>query len=675
MSRPNRGVARWAVAIGLLAVVAFSPALFCDFVNLDDQQYVTENAHVLDGLSPRGVAWAFSPRALKQDALYIPLTWVSLMIDASVWGDRPMGFHLTNILLHAANGALLFLVLVKATGRRGFSAAAAALFALHPLHVESVAWVTERKDVLSALFGLLALWTYLDHARGSSSDRRAYGWTLAWFVASLLAKPMLVTLPVVFLLFDYWPLRRLPPLPNERSWAGWARLIRQPVLLEKAPFFAIALLAGLVTIGTQAAGKALSTQLPLDFRVAYAAYALGRYLLQAVWPWPLYVSSFRADVPFFAWKAVGGAAVLLGMTLWAEAGNRRRPAVWMGWLFFVVTILPVSGVLQTGAMGTADRFMYWPIVGLLIAAVWGVGEAARTRAQRSALVALLGLLLALYALLDARQIPIWRDSGTLARHALSHQDINHLMHNNYGNFLQDRGFTNEALMHLERAVRLAPDQPQLQHNYGAALMKVGRLTEARAFLERAHALRPDQVPTLNNLAFLSLQMGDWTRAHERLQQALRLDPDNAITLRNLDVLKNLLLEEQRQLGDDRGRWAEHSARRIAAGDEEAALRFHRRWVGVMPGNVASLNNLAWLLISVTNETLRAPAEAVELAQRAVLAGGRSRADVLTTWAEALLADGQKQEAAEVIDWALPMARDEVGRAELDNLRHRAALVR
>ncbi len=369
------------------------------FVNYDDGLYVYENAHVLHGLSPREIVWAFTR---LHAGYWIPLTWISFMLDSQLYGLEAGGYHLTNVLLHAATTILLFLVLEQMTGRFWPCALVAALFAVHPLHVESVAWVTERKDLLSGLFFLLALRAYLGYVRGPSS-RGQYAAVMIFFVLGLLAKPMLVTFPLVLLLLDYWPLgrfadssRRSNALPLQWGRRFPVRQIRRqrqprrfplswPLVIEKLPLFLLAAVFCLLTAGTEGQGGGRRESFPFSWQVGNALVSYVAYLGQFFYP--LGLAAFyphpEGDLP--VWKVAAAAVVLACISAAALASGRRHPYLLMGWLWYLVTLLPVIGLMQVGGQAMADRFTYVTQIGLYIALAWGAADVLRSRSYRGGL--------------------------------------------------------------------------------------------------------------------------------------------------------------------------------------------------------------------------------------------------------------------------------------------------
>jgi tetratricopeptide (TPR) repeat protein len=467
-----------AAALAGLTLAVFFPVLGHDFLQYDDAVYVTENPHLRGGLSPRALAWAFRP----YEANWIPATWISLQLDWTLFGPSARAFHATNLGLHLTTTLVLFLLLARLTRRRGAAAFVAAVFAIHPLHVESVAWVAERKDTLSGFFFVLALAAHAHYAARPSAPR--YVGALVLAALGLLAKPMLVTLPAVLLLFDLWPLDR----PGQR--VSWRRL-----LLEKLPYAGLAAGAAFATLSAQASYGALATEgvlsLPVRFANALAAYAA--YLADAVWPRGLAVfyPHPRESVSAIA-AALGAAGLVLG-TVIAVALRRRAPAFGVGWLWFVGMLVPVLGLVQVGLQARADRYTYLPLIGLAIAAAFPLAAWADSRARQRGLAWVgVGLVLAL-AGASRLQVAHWRDTESLFRHAAAVTEANFLAH----------------------------------QWIGSALLRRHALDEAREAFGRALALRPGWAKAHQGLADIDAERGHWDAAVRGYERALRFAPKEA----------------------------------------------------------------------------------------------------------------------------------------------------
>jgi hypothetical protein len=487
----------WAcAALGACTSVLYWPLHAASFLNYDDPLYVTANAEVQRGLTPTNIAWAFTT---ADTGTWHPLTWLSHMAVVTLAGLDPAAHHLANVALHVANAVLLLLVLERATGALAPSALAALLFAIHPLHVESVAWVAERKDVLSTFFGLLTLAAWLRYVH---DPRRArYLLVTLAFAASLMAKPMLVTLPILLLLLDYWPLGRLSPADVR----GGVRSTRLGALLvEKLPLFGLAAAASVVAVLTQRQGDAVTAieTLPIGFRVGHALVSYARYLGQAGWPVDLAV--FYPYPHRIAWTRVAGATILLALTtggaLWSA---RRVPFVLVGWLWFLVSLLPVIGLVQIGMQSTADRFTYVPLIGLGIAVAWTVAAiaAATSLFWRLAVIGLVSGYVLVCTTVTARQLTYWKDDVALYRHALAVTTDNFIAHNNLGLALVSGTADHraEAAVHFAAALQLRPAYPEAHNNLGGVLYMEGRRAEAIEHFAEALRLRPDFTAARDNL--------------------------------------------------------------------------------------------------------------------------------------------------------------------------------
>ncbi len=491
-----------SLALLLLVFLAYWPAVGNHFVSLDDETYVTGNPHVKGGLTGEGVDWAFT--SLGYAGNWHPLTWLSHMLDVELFGLNPRGHHLVSIGLHASNAVLLFLVLRGMTGALGRSALVAALFALHPLHVESVVWVAERKDVLSTFFGLLTMAAYGGYVRQRSLGR--YGVLLGLFALGLLAKPMLVTLPFVFLLLDYWPLDRVrPPPPASRTKRKPAVGPAPPrgtdpepklsLVLEKLPLFALAALSAGMTWAAQSRGWAVNYRFPLWDRLSNALVAYVAYLGKTVWPvnlaafYPLPESGLPVGRVLAAGFILGAVTALV---LWQR---RRYPYLVTGWFWYLGTLVPVIGLVQVGSQAMADRYTYIPLIGIFILLAWSlpafelVSPGARTGAIGGGALLLAGLMALTWV-----QTTYWRDDQALFGHALAVTRGNWLAHNNLGAFYSRMGRDDEAYTHFKEALRLRPDMPDIHFNIGEALQRMGRLEEAAQEYRTALRLYPGHKP-------------------------------------------------------------------------------------------------------------------------------------------------------------------------------------
>jgi Flp pilus assembly protein TadD len=507
-------------AICLLLVVSvlavYSGVIDHRFINFDDPEYVYANERVCRGLTLSNVAWAFTTFTA---ANWHPLTWLSHMLDVDLFGLNPAGHHLTNLLLHAANTLLLFSVLRRASATLWKPAIVAALFAVHPLHVESVVWVAERKDVLSTFWGLVAIRLSIESV--IKGRKGYYLLCLASFALSLLSKPMLVTLPFLLLLLDYRPLGERAG--DDRPTGACGRMLAARII-GKLPLLVMSLLSSVVTLYAQRHGKALLalSDSSLAERLANVPVACLGYIGKTFWPVnlaPLY--DFR---PVSLPQALLAGTVIIGITVFAVVKRKRYPWLLFGWLWYLITLLPVIGIVRVGSQSMADRYTYIPLVGIFIILVWAGGEiAGRSPRRRGFLAVLTVSTLLLLGVAARRQALLWRDDSTLYSHALTVEPDNWIMHNNLGFALEEAGKTDEAIGHYREAIRIAPGFAKAYVNLGACLNKLGRVDEAVELLRQAAGRVPDPVPVYVSLASLLSLNRQPARAVEYLNEALALE--------------------------------------------------------------------------------------------------------------------------------------------------------
>jgi tetratricopeptide (TPR) repeat protein len=580
-------------AVLLLGTIAvYWPTTRYDFVSFDDPDYVSSNAHIQNGLTLASIKWAcWNPVACN----WHPLTVWSHMLDCQLFGLKAWGHHLTNVLLHALNAGLVLGLLQMTTGAAWRSLGVAALFAFHPLRVESVAWVSERKDVLSGCLGLLALIAYARYAQGRGREskvqnlgsdvrtedaeglkqraegknqtsesaarcavpgptlgvqRSMFGVRPAWFwsgaagglwywtavvlfALGLMSKPSLVTWPFVMLLLDYWPLRRLQP-STQRSELKTLFLM----LLDKIPFLALAAAASAITFVVQRGGGSLAMgeNLSLSARAGNALISYCRYLGKLVWPTNLAVFyPYPGQWPLGEVLLAGG--LLMGLTSLVWVWRRRHPYLLVGWLWFLGMLVPVIGLVQTGAQALADRHTYLPSLGALVLVLWGVCELTRGwRYQALALSVAGGAALLVCLALTRQQIGYWKDSESLFRHALRVTESNYLAHYNLGAALYQTGQVDEAIREFREAVRCNPDMADAHCNFGVTLGLKGQTDEAIREFQEAVRCNPGYAEAHYNLGVAFSKEGQLDAAVRQFQEALRLKPDYADARRNLDVV-------------------------------------------------------------------------------------------------------------------------------------------
>jgi Flp pilus assembly protein TadD len=533
---PSPARSPWLIAAGLFALTLalYARVAGHPYIYFDDTRYVLENPTVRAGLTWRGVQWAFTTLFVSN---WHPLTWLSHMLDVELFGVNPGPHHVVNAVLHASNAVLLFAAFRGMTGATWRSAFVAALFAVHPTHVESVAWVAERKDLLSTLFGLLAVLVYAAHARRGGLLR--YLGVLALFAASLMSKPMWVTLPFLLLLLDVWPLQRLRdspvvndpgPPPTPRRSLGW-------LLAGKLPLLALSVASSVVTVIAQNRGGALTgLELGLWSRLGNAAVSYLRYVGKTIWPWPLaiYYPHPVDGVP--AWRAGGAMVLVLALTAIAVWASRRRPWAGIGWLWFLGTLVPVIGIVQVGGQAMADRYTYLPTIGLYLVAVWGAAELAGRRQAVGAAKVAGATVVALLAAVSWVQIGLWSDHLRLFRHALAVEDGSGVVHGVLSEGLRRAGRLDEAVAEAEAAVQLAPGTARHWNNLAISYRDLRRFQEAREALLQGIQVDPSYPTSWVNLGLVEMDLGNPAGALQAYERAATMGTEVASAWGNLAVL-------------------------------------------------------------------------------------------------------------------------------------------
>ena len=541
--------------LAMVTLALYWPATSFEFINYDDTDYFVKNSHIQNGLGWNGILWAFGSAEASN---WHPLTWLSLMLDVSLFGSGgPAGPHFTNILFHAVNSVLLFWLLRRLTGAHWRSALVAGLFAVHPLNVESVAWVSERKNVLSTFFGLLTLLAYARYvqcvtsgtwqvtrteAAGSSCVTRHsslfYLLALLFFALGLMSKPMLVTLPFVLLLLDHWPLGRWR-MDSFRDWRG--RLPR--LLLEKAPFFLLSAMACVLTLLVQRQGEAVQSAglFPFSGRVGNMLVAYSRYLGKTFWPENLTV--FYPHPGYWPLSAtVPAAAFILAVCLIVVWQGRRFPFLVIGWLWFLGTLIPVIGLVQVGRQAMADRYTYVPLIGIFIVISWGAAEVfARWKFPKMIIAIMTGLVLTAYAFRTRDQLGYWQNDGTIFQRVLAVTPNNDyaecLARFKLGLYLHRTGRVDEAIANYHRVIQIEPDNLPAHVNLGNALDATGRLDAAAGEFRTAVRINPRSYMPHYNLGFELSCLGQRDEAIKELRQALRIKPDFAEAKQRLRELE------------------------------------------------------------------------------------------------------------------------------------------
>jgi tetratricopeptide (TPR) repeat protein len=628
--------------VATLAV--FHPVRHHEFLEYDDAVQIVQNPQIRESLNIAGLMRAFQPYGSN----WIPLTWISYQVNYAFSGLEPGGYLLTNVALHALNAVLLYLALVGMTGARWRSAFVAALFALHPLHVESVAWATLRKDVLSGLFWMLTLCAYAHYCRKPKSIRR-YAWVFFCLALGLMAKPILVTLPFVLLLLDYWPLDRLrssesTDRPHSSGWRG--------ALVEKLPLFGLIAASSAVTFIEQREFGAISTleSLPLGVRSANAFESYAIYVWTTVWP-----SGLAAIYPYpqtliLRWSLALACVFLLMTSLFVARNAIARPYAVVGWLWYLGTLVPVIGFVQVGLQARADRYMYLPLIGLSILASWGGFDLAnRWRVPRQALAAMaIAILLALGAI-SSRQVETWRDTETLYQRALAVTDNNYLAHTGSGNLLMEEGLLDDAERHFAEAVRIRPGWPTARMGLADIAAARGNLDEALRDYEEELQRNPESIEMIGRYGVILGFAGRNAEARIHLLRALDAYPGIAELHLNLSIIEAEL------------------------GNLRESLRYGREALHLSPKNVEAANNLAWLLATSHDSSLREPDEAVRLIERIALESQDS--DLLDTLAAAYAAAGRFDAAVTTANRAVSGAEALGNEAGASEFRARLSLYR
>jgi tetratricopeptide (TPR) repeat protein len=706
-SRANRWLgAAVIIALVLGTVALYSPVRTFEFLNFDDTSYVTENPKVLRGISWRMLTWAVSSREASN---WHPLTWLSHALDCQLFGQNAGAHHLVSLALHAANAVLLLLVLRRLTGSLWRSALVAALFAWHPLHVESVAWVAERKDVLSAFFGLLTLWAYTNYCDGkreplpnskseppipggsriphpaSRSQLHYYILALLFFTLGLMSKPMLVTFPCLLLLLDYWPLRRLQF--DHAAAQGSIPMVQgqrlKNLCVEKLPFFALAAVSSIVTYWAQELGGSVATaeNLPIHFRVTNALIAYATYLGKMLWPADL-ACFYPLHPNWPVWQIGLSAGVLLGVSAFVFRSWRRAPYLVVGWLWFLGMLVPVIGLVQVGTQALADRYAYLPLIGVFIALVWGTGELLTGwHVPKPVMAAIAGLTLLICAASTHFQLRYWKNSEALFSRAVAvspqaaicHLNLGNarlvkgrceeaipefqtalrlsptyaLAHVNWGNALRLQGNLEGALGHFAEALLLQTNYPEVHYVCGNILTLQGHFPEAEAHYLQALSQKKEYPQVYNNLGNLYELEGHADLAFSKYNQAVALDPDFA--------------EGHYYLGGALARQKKL---------EEAVAHFTAA-VKLDPNYALALNDLAWILATAESPELRDLSAALHFSQRACAVTNQRDVNCLDTLAWIYSEAGQFAQAAQTATQAASLARA-AGRTDLaDSLTTRS----
>jgi tetratricopeptide (TPR) repeat protein len=518
---PSKVYRGWPT-IGICVILAgltwlvFGQTLWHDFINYDDPRYVYENTTITSGLSISGIAWAFTH---IHSLNWHPLTTISHMIDCQLYGLNAGWHHFTNVVLHTLSAMLLVLALQQMTHAVWRSAFVAAVFAIHPLRVESVAWIAERKDVLSGVFFMLTLLAYVYYVR--LPEVRRYLIVASLFACGLMSKPMLVTLPFVLLLLDYWPLDRI----KDHLWKR---------LAEKIPLLALSAVSSITTFLVQKGAVGRTEELPVLERINNAVVSYVLYVWQMLWPVNLAVFYPHPENRLLLWEIVSSLLLLLCITAVAIALRQKRPYLIMGWLWYLGMLVPVIGLVQVGWQGRADRYTYLPQIGLYIAITWAAADLTSLwRRQRTILSAAAILVIGALSLCAWVQTSYWRDSETLFRHALSVTTNNDVAENNLGIVFLGKGKLDEAISFLQSAADLRPDNSPAHENLAKAFLQKGRMADALVHYRKLLELQPDNIEVHNIVGTVLAQQGRVREGAEEWQKVLKIEPDNGNAMSNL----------------------------------------------------------------------------------------------------------------------------------------------
>ncbi len=535
----DRRVLLLALLLAGITLAVFSPVISFQFINVDDPVYITTNSHVQQGLNWHTAAWALTS---LEAANWHPVTWLSHLLDVTLYGLNSHGHHATSLIIHMLNVVLLFLLLHRMTGALYKSAVVAALFAVHPLALESVAWIAERKNILSTLFLLLTLWMYLEYVRKPGVFR--YLLVALFFMLGLMAKPMLVTLPFALLLLDYWPLKRLGSTRNSPSSAESSATVFFWRCAEKLPLLLLSAASAVLTMKAQALDSEIKF-VPLSSRIANALLSYGTYLWQMVWPSRLAIFYPYQDRAIYSWPVMASLLSICLLTALALWQIKKRPYFAVGWFWYLGTLVPVLGLVHVGDIAHADRYTYVPLIGIFIAIVWAGAELAdRFPEMRYAPVAAAGLALVALATTTTHDIFYWHDGIAVSEHALAVTGPNCLMERALGEALYGQGRVDEALEHLQRSVQIQPTDTAF-FEIGTIKLLQKNFDEAKFYLEQA--LRyPGEAATLaqvhNSLAVIAMQQGSLADAEQHFRESIALDP---LSARHREAFGWLLVKEGR----------------------------------------------------------------------------------------------------------------------------------
>ena len=526
------------LVLAIITALAYWPVHDFDFVNIDDYTYVKENPHVTSGFAKKNILWAFTTNYASN---YHPLTWLSHMLDCQLFGLDPGSHHLVNLMFHIANSMLLFVVIRIMTKKLWQSFLVAALFAWHPLHVESVAWIAERKDVLSTFFCMITIWFYIQYVQRPGVIQ--YLKICFSFLFGLMAKSMLVTLPFVLILLDFWPLNRINIFSiKNNSKNDSSKITFSRCIMEKAPLFLLSIIFSILTLYAQKQGGSISSihAVPIDLRISNALVAYIAYIGKFIWPQNLTIMYLHPGS--YSWLHIMSAGICLSIvSMWVVLKSNKSPYLLVGWFWYLGTLVPVIGIVQVGLQSMADRYTYIPLIGIFIMVTWGISEFLdrRPRVQKMAICLIVGLLM-MIIFSTYRQVLYWENSFTLFQHALSSTENNYLAHNNMGTTLQRSGQLDKAEHHYRKALKIKPDYLEALINLGNILQNKGFIHDAIKYYVMAKEIEPNHVEIYYNLGNAQRNIEALNDALESYQNAIRIDPEYENAHNNLASVLNKL---------------------------------------------------------------------------------------------------------------------------------------
>jgi Flp pilus assembly protein TadD len=644
--RPTRRWKTFAVCIflALITWLVFGQTRHFRFVNFDDNEYVYQNPHVTPGMTFDGIVWAFTH---SHAVNWHPLTTISHLLDCRLYGLKAGGHHLTNVLLHMVSVILLFLVLQRMTAAFWLSAFVAAVFAIHPLHVESVAWVSERKDVLSGLFFMLTLGAYARYVRMSQVRGKKSGLILVlfFFALGLMSKPMLVTLPFVLLLLDYWPLSRFSLLPAEPVFRLGGYQVPRRLIVEKIPLLGLAVLSCMATLLAQRGAIQSFEHFSLPLRLVNAVESAAIYLWQMIYPVGLAVFYPYPANCLAPWKVALAMIVLDFISAGAFVLRHRRPYLLVGWLWYLIMLVPVIGIVQVGTQPRADRYTYLPQIGLYILIAWAARDLfASWRHRRWVLGVSAALVITLLAASARTQTSYWRNTESLWTHTLACTSRNNVALTNLGMELLETGRVEEAMADLQKALEINSNDWFAHNSLGKALVRKGRVDEAITHFRKTVELNPKLAEAYNNLGSALLQNGQAAAAIAQYQKALEINPEHAGIHNNLGLA-----------------YSQNGAAKEGMAEYEKALEINPQYADAQ-------NNLAWTMATGPEVSLRNGNKAIELAEKADQLSKGGDPNIAGTLAAAYAEAGRFSEAITTVERAMQLATVQKNTAMVDALQ-------